>query len=223
MGLFAKAAAKTEATKKASKPKKNTTWLVGDPKGDAVGQAVHTLVELDAQEKAIKAKMGVAKTVVLTHAKESHVRDFCSLGVPPDTPMLVQNSDGEKVTFVVQDRSGQYSPKQENLDAMAALLGDGAADELTYTETSIGFDRTMLAIPGVSDAIEKALERVITKLVKDEVLTADQAGELIVVNQKTSFKPGTLERAAQIVGNDTTKMSQFLDAMGSCCVRYVKP
>lgn len=222
MGLFAKAAAKSESGAKTAKPKKNTTWVVGDPDGDAVGKAVHQLVELTAQEKAIAAKKKLHATVVLKHAKENHVRDFCDLGVPPDTPMIVQNADGEKVTYVVQDRGGQYNVKPEQIDALNQLLGEDAASALLYTETTLGFDRTILGIPGVSEAVEKALERTVQKLIKDEVLTAEQADELITASQKTSFKPGTLDRAATIVGRDTTKLAALLDAMGSSCTRYIK-
>lgn len=222
MGLFAKATEKSAASAKSSKPKKNTTWVVGDPDGDAVGKAVHELVELTAQEKAIAAKKKLHATVVLKHAKENHVRDFCDLGVPPDTPMLVQNTDGEKVTYIVQDRGGQYNVKPEQKDALVQLLGEDAAADLLYTETTLGFSRTIMGIPGVSEAIEKALERVVGKLVKEETLTAEQADELITAKQKTSFKPGTLDRAATIVGRDTTKLSAFLDAMGSSCTRYIK-
>lgn len=220
MSLFATAAAKTET--KPTKAKKNTTWVVGDPEGDAVAKAVHQLVELTAQEKAIAAKKKMAATVVLKVAKTNHVADFCDLGVPPDTPMIVQNDDGEKVTFVVQDRSGQYAAKPEQIDALVQLLGKDAADELTFSETSIGFDRTILAIPGVSEAVEKALQTAINKLVKTEKLTGDQAGELITAKVKTAFRPGTLTRAAEISGRDTTKLAAMLDALGSSCTRYIK-
>jgi hypothetical protein len=222
MGLFAKATAKSESGVKAGKPKKNTTWVVGDPEGDAVGKAIHLLVELTAQEKAIAAKKKLHATTVLKHAKANHVSDFCELGVPPDTPMIVQNTDGEKVTYVVQDRGGQYNVKPEQVDALCQLLGDDAAQDLLYTETTLGFDRTIMGIPGVSEAVEKSLERTVTKLIKDGVLTAEQADELITASQKTSFKPGTLDRAAVIVGRDTTRLAAFLDAMGSSCTRYIK-
>jgi hypothetical protein len=220
MGLFAKAAEKKSKT--AAKPKKNTTWVVGDPDGDAVGKAVHELVELTAQEKAIKAKKNIFANQVANHAKDHHVRDFCDLGVAPDTPMVVQNSDGEKVTFVVQDRGGQYNVKEEQQDALAQLLGADAAADLLFTETTLGFDRTILAIPGVSDVIEGALQRAVTKLIKEKTVTEEQADELITAKVKTSFKPGTLDRAATIVGRDTTKLAAFLDAMGSSCTRYIK-
>lgn len=222
MGLFNKAAEKSASKAKSAKPKKSTTWVVGDPEGDAVGKAVHELVELTAQAKAIDAKKKLHATIVMKHAKQNHVADFCELGVAPDTPMLIQNTDGEKVTFVVQDRGGQYNVKPEQQDALAQLLGQDAAEALLYTETTLGFDRTILGLPGVSEAVEKALERVVTKLVKEGTVTEDQADELITAKQKTSFVPGTLDRAATIVGRDTTKLAAFLDAMGSSCTRYVK-
>ena len=220
MSLFAAAAEKVE--KKPAKAKKNTTWIVGDPEGDAVAKAVHNLIELTAQGDAIAAKKRMAATIVLKVAKENHVRDFASLGVPPDTPMCVQNTDGEKVTFIVQDRSGQYAAKPEQVEIIAQLLGEDVASDLTYTETKLGFDRTILAIPGVSAAIEKSLQTAINKLVKTEKLTADQAGELIVASQKTAFKPGTLDRAASLCGQDVTRLAGMLNALGSSCVRYIK-
>ena len=96
-GLFSNAVAKSVVKKpKSSKPA--TIWNVGDPEGDAVGKAVHELKELGAQEKAIKAKKGLFSTIVLKHAMENHIADFCALGVQPATPLKVRNSDGEEVS-----------------------------------------------------------------------------------------------------------------------------
>lgn len=221
MALFQKAAAKSAA--KPTKEKKSTTWVMGSAEEEAkVAKSIHELVKLTAEEKAIEAKKSLHATVVVCAAKERHIRAFCERGAPPETPMQLQNHDGEKVTFVVQDRGGQYNIKDDNMDMLRQLLGDDAADELVYTETTISFNRAIMAIPGVSDAIEKALEAVIQKLVKSEKLSEEQADELIDAKQKTAFKPGTLERAAEICGRNTTKLSQFLDIMGSSCTRYVK-
>lgn len=222
MGLFAAAKERVAAETGTTKSKKSTTWVVGDPNGDAVGKAVHELVELSAQEKAIAAKKKLFATVVAKHASTHFVQDFCGLGVMPETPMVVQNTDGEKVTYVVQDRGGQYNVKPEQQDALQQLLGADLAASLLYTETTFGFDRTVFSLPGVSEAIEKALEAAVKKMVKDEVLTAEQADTLIQAESKTSFKPGTLDRAAEYCGRDTTKLQQFLDAMGSSCTRYIK-
>jgi hypothetical protein len=223
-GLFAKAAAKTTAVPK--KTKKETIWAVGDPTSDPVAKSLHELVELNRQAKAVEAKMGVHKGVVKEFADENYVKDYASLGVPPETPMMIVNADGEKATFVVQDRSSQYGVKDDQREALVTLMGEDAANDLLYTEISFGFNRDVLAVPGVQEAIEAALEKTIKKLTDaaggKPVLTPEQAELLLDVKSKTAFKPGTLDRLTLLCGRDTTKMSQFLDIMGSSAVRYVK-
>jgi hypothetical protein len=217
VGLFNKARAAT--SQPAAKSSRSTTWVVTDGK---VGEAVHELTVLAAQEKAIAAKKKLFATVVARHAKDEFVSDFCDLGVPPATPMVVQNHDGEKVTYVVQDRGGQYNVKDEQKDVLRQLLGDDRADSLLYSEVTFGFDRTIFALPEVAEYVEKALEQAVADMIKNEVLSADQADQLISAKEKTSFRPGTLDRAADICGKDKVKLEQFLDAMGSSCTRYVK-
>lgn len=216
MALFAKAASKTkEATKTV---KRGTPWLVGDPAGDAIASSIHQLCVLEGEAKAIAAKMDVHKTVCKKAAFDRFLSEFAARKMPPDTPMFLQNADGEKVTYVVQDRSGSASVKDEQLDSLRELFGEDKAKELVYEETTFGFNRDVLALPGVQDAIEKALESALKKLdLSDEVKEA-----LLTVEKKTSFKPGTLERMAQICGSDTQLMRQFLEVMGSACVRYIK-
>ena len=221
MGLFAKAAAKTkEATGNGSKTKKNTTWTVGDPAGDQVGKAVHELVVLSAQEKAIKAKKALFETTVKNYAERRFVEDYADLGVFPETPLLVVNTEGEKVTFVVQDRSAQYKVKPEQKEALVQLMGEDAAQDLLYEEVGLKFNRLTMAKPGVAEAIEKALEQAITKLMKAGKLSEED--ELVEADVKESFKPGTLDRLGILCGSDTTKMKAFLEAMGSSAVRYIK-
>lgn len=223
MALFTKAAEKSAAAVKSAKPTKNTTWIVGgNDESEAVAKAVKTLVQLSADEKAMKAKKNLAMTVVAKMAKENHVRDFCDLGVSPDTPMKVQNSDGDSVSFIVQDRSGQYAAKPDQIAVMVQLLGEDAAADLTYTDVSLGLNGAILSIPGVSAAIEKSLEEAITHLVAEDMLTGDQADELITAKSKTAFKPGTVERAAMLCGRDTVKMGAFFDAMSTSCTRFIK-
>lgn len=223
MGLFAKAAGATKVEK--TKPRKSTTWVVGSsPEELAVGAAVHQLKELTAQAKAIDAKMELHKTVVKKHAERNFIKDYAELGVPPETPMEVQNADGEKCTYVVQDRSGQIALKADQVELLSEMLGEDAAKSLIFEETSFSLNRTVLAVPGVMPVIEKALESAIAELTKGKkpVLSEEVAGELISASTKTALKPGVLDRVAEICGRDTTRMKQFLDAVGSICTRYVR-
>lgn len=220
MGLFAKAAEKSKAATTTAKATKSTTWAVGDPEGDQVGKAVHELKVLSAQIKATEAKMALHETVVSNFAQRRFIEDFAGTGVFPETPMCVVNSDGEKVTYVVQDRSSQYKVKPEQKEALVQLIGADAAANLLYEETALKFNREALAKPGVAEAIEKALDAAIKKLVAAGKLSEDD--EVIAADVKESFKPGTLERLGIICGQDTVKMKAFLEAMGSSAVRYIK-
>lgn len=219
-GLFAKA--KQNSEKKTRAPKKSTTWLVGSQQQQQVSDSLRELVKINREIATLKTKSTPHKQVVYKHANNCYVRDFADQQVPPETPMIVANEDGDKVTFVVQDRSGQYGVKEENLEMLRDLLGSDAVDNMVYEETQIGFNRDILEKEGVSEAIELALEGAINGLIERGVLDGEQAASLIQVSSKTSFRPGTLQRAASITGKDTTKLSQMLDMMGSAVVRYVK-
>jgi hypothetical protein len=75
----------------------------------------------------------------------------------------------------------------------------------------------------LKEAVEKALERTIAKLVADEVLMPEQAERLIAADMKRSFRSDIPQRLVQICGTDTVRMAAVVDALGSTCVRYVKP
>ena len=224
MGLFAKAAAKKQsATKSAKKPKKQTLWAVGGNDETAkVAESVHEMALLTAKKKTIDAQMKVHKAVILPFAESRFFNSYADTGVFPETPMKVQTSNGEACTLVVQDRSAQYGVKADQEEALEELLGADAVDDLLYEETRIAFDRDVLAIEGVSEIVEAALERAISKLMREEVLTEEQAGALIDPIVKKTFKPGTLQRLPLICGRNTSKMEEFVDVMGSSCVKYVK-
>jgi len=222
MGLLNKAKAKVPDSPK--KKAKGVAWVAGNNEGDKVAQAVKELVAIDAQMKALTAKSELFKTVVKKFAHDRFVGDFTSTGVLPETPMTVQTEDGEKVTYVVQDRSSQYKIGEDQLDALRQLLGEDVAKEITYEETTYSFSRTIMALPGVSEAIDEALTGVVEKLTSGDnpVLTQDQADVLIEASEKLTFAPGTLDRIPQLVGRDAQRVRQMIEIMGSCCTRYVK-
>lgn len=222
MSVFAKAAAKKKEVKKSTKAaKKETVWSVGDPDGDKVAKSVHELSELNAQKKAIDAKMKVHKTVVLSHSQETFYQQYADSGVFPETPMKVQNRDGETVTFVVQERN-QYGVKDESLAALTQLLGEDGAAELVYEETIFGFSRDLLAKEGVMEILGKHIENALAELTETKTLDDEQAEALLDADIKRSYRPGVLQRLALIAGKNAGKMRQVCEAIGSSCVQYVK-
>lgn len=225
-GLFAKAAAKQ--TKPTTPKRKQTVWLTSDARDNgALGRAVHELVNSEAQKKALEAKCKIFKGVIGKFAEHNLVGNYADTGVPPETPLVVQNDDGEKVTYVVQDRSGQYAVKDDQREALEGLLGKERTEDLLYTETNFGFSRLIMSLPGVMEVVEEALEKAIKRLTDDRngkpILTEEQAGELLDVTQKVSLRPGIVERLAIVCGRDPVRIKQFLDIVGSHITRYVKP
>lgn len=220
MSIFTKATAKKQVS--GPKPKKQTVWPVGDGESAKIANSIHELTILKAQSKAIEAKMGVHKKLVLSHAKSRFCETVASTGVLPDTPMKIQNFDGEAVTFVVQERH-QYPVKDESIDALTQLLGEDGMEDLVYDETTFSFNRDLLAMEGVMSILSKHLERAVKELVKSETLDQEVAENLLDVNVKRSFRPGVLQRLGMIAGKNAVKIRQICESMGSACVQYILP
>jgi hypothetical protein len=220
-GLFAKAAQKAKETVKDTK-KKATAWMVGNQETETISKAVKELVLLESQKKTVDAKMSVIKSQVKRYADEMFVKEYATRGCMPETPMFIQNSDGEKVTYVAQDRGGQYGVKPDQIEALNELLGEDAVANLLYEETTFGFNRHILALPGVLEALETALSEAITGMQNIGMLDGDQAASLLDVSSKTTFKPGVLDQLTSICGKNTSRLKSFLDIAGSSFTRYIK-
>jgi hypothetical protein len=223
MGLFKTAKEKAQSKVGGAKAKKSTTWVAGStPEDQKVSDSIKMLASINAESKALEAKKRVHAALVVGYAERNFISDFSDMGVLPDTPMKVVNADGDSVTYVVQDRSGQYDLKPEQIEALTQILGEDVVENLLYTEHKFSFNREIMAIPGVAEAVEKALMSALKKLVSSKVIDEEAAGQLIEANEKTAFKPHTLDRAAVLVGGDKTRLKMFIDAMGSSCCRYIK-
>ena len=220
MGLLKKAQAKSETAPKAKA--KGVAWLVGDNEAVEVGKSVHELVRLAADVKAAEAKMELHKNNVKRFANERFVQSYADSGLAPESPMAVQNMDGEKVTFVAQDRSSQYKVTEEQENALVNLLGADLTNDILYEQVTFSFNREIMAIAGVTEAVDEALEKLVQKLKSKGVLSDTQADSLIDADSKKTFVPGMLQRITQLVGRDTSRIRKLLDIMGSCCTRYVK-
>lgn len=221
MSLFATAAAKkASATPVVKSKKKATAWLVGSSAAQQVSQALSLLVELNNQKKALEAKMDLPKRVVSQYAQEKFVDSVAELGVLPETPMQVMNEDGCKATYVVQDRSGGYKVKPEQVEMLGALLGEDAAADLVCTETSFAFKREATTNPEMMAVIEKHLDKAVKELVK--LGLAEDVLDVLEPETHVTFRPGILDRLGMICGRDSGKLKGVLQALGSAAVRYVK-
>jgi len=219
MGLFSKAAAKVVEKPKASK---GTVWLVGED----VAPAVKEFVKLKGEVKVLEARTNVHKEVLKTEGTSRFCAAYAAVGLRPETPMVLQTVGGEKVTYVVQDKSSQHAVSAEQQGQLAAVLGEDAANDILYTDVQFSFNRTVMSLPGVMEAVEAALEKAIKNMVSPKegkpVLTEEQAEMLLDVDSRTAFKPGTLDRLGEICGRDVVRIEQVLEAAGSSFTRYVQ-
>ena len=109
------------------------------------------------------------------------------------------------------------------LVALCALIGAavawGAPAPVRVVSQTVGTDELLLAL-AAPDQIAA-----LSHLARNPVFstTAEQAEALIQADMKRSFKSDIPQRLVQICGTDTTKMAAVVDALGSTCVRYVKP
>lgn len=216
-GLFAKARKNAVVAQTASKSDE-VVWVADGEVGDSVRQ----IVELDREISSISTRLDAHKSVVKRFANEMFSRECASLGFVPDAPYRVRVDGGEQVTFVVQDRSGQYPVKDDQERGLENLVGVDVADDLIYDEVSYSFNREIMAIPGVAPMVERALEVAIKKLIMDSVLIQEQADMLVEAKSKRSFIPRILDSMTKIVGCDSGRILKFLDIMGSSITRYVK-
>ena len=172
--LFQKAAAKSKS-KAAAKKSEGTFWVVDGEAAESVGE----LVKIADEQKAIDTRTGIHKRAVQTYADEIFSREFAAHGVMPDTPMKIVNDDGASVTYVVQDRSGQYGISDAQMAQLVGIVGQEKAESMTHSEMTIKFNRDVMALPGVSRFVERCLEAGIKRMSEDEILTEDAASGLV--------------------------------------------
>lgn len=219
VNFFAKA--KAAAPPADAKKKKQTSWVLDGSRDESLSALeadIHTILEAKAVIDTANNKKSLASKRVSDYALSRYAADYASLGVPPETPLIVSNKSGENVTFVVQDRTTQavISPEQE--EALVELLGEDEAAGILVSQETYAFNGDILAEEGVSEALSGA----IAALVEEGKLTEEQAGGLIVASTKRRIAPGTVDRLAVVCGRSNGKIEQLVKVLNGSIVTYVK-
>ena len=225
--LFAKAASKTTPT--TTKKKSETLWQLRatDPLDLERIESINKLADLHRQIKNLEAQETVHKTRLKQYAEEQYVKDFADRGVPPEAPMkLLDPKSGNSVTFVVQDRTGLSTVKDEQIEGLREVLGE-TADELVYEQMIFSFDPAVMAATAkdgrlVQDIVAEAISESLEKLVKKGALEAEQLDALLSCKQSRMFRPLILPRLAELCRRSIPDMRAVLDILASSVVRYVK-
>lgn len=221
--LFGKS--KKKATGDA-KPKKQTLWQVdgqANENAEELARNIDTIVEQAQVISAATNKAKMAKVAVANYAYDKFVAHVVDTGTSPETPMNLINSRGNKVTYVVQDRStSQGRLNEHQYEDLVELLGEDKVEEVVYTKDTYSFNPEILSKPGVQKVINTYLTKAVEKLVNDETLLPDEASELLNHEGGTWLRPGIIVRLREICGKDIGRVKSFLSIVAGACVRYAK-
>lgn len=188
-------------------------------------KAVTDLIKGAAEYSAAKNKMNVAKGTLGRFAHPEISRRIAGTGTVPPGPIKFVDHKGQQVTYVIQDKSGQYPLKDDQIEELRELLGDEKADEVMETQEVYAFDNKVMDEPledgegTVSDVIFEIVSRAISRNTR---LTDDQKERLIRQDEKTKLIPRFPETAAMHCGKDAARIEDAFDILSSQVVRYLK-
>lgn len=210
--LFSKAKTKVASEEKTKKSKGTVFKLPSD--SPLVQGAVSDLIAATRDEKDAKAKAKLAKNQILAPATELIAQKWVELGTMPSTPLEVMNDAGEKVTYVIQDKSSQNVWTKEQHDALVELIGEDAVNKEWEEEITVfSLNPNVITQDGVAEKLNKAILAA--------GLTTEQAETLLIAETTRRTKGTVQERLIELVGKDVNRLLKVFEILGSQMVRYV--
>lgn len=217
---FAKAKSKASDEPKATTKKKDQNIVVL-PEGEA-SEALKDLKKAKATEKQAKADATIAINVAQPVAMEKFWAAFAAADEKPETMKFQSHDKKALVTFVVQDRGGVKDVSDEQRETLEAVLGVEKTESILEETETYSFDSEIMNVEGVMDVLGPAVGKATEKLVKDGVLTEEQAAGLLQYSQRTVVKKGTLNKLSKLCDGDPQTMEQAAQALGSNVTAYLK-
>lgn len=234
--IFAKAKGKTAAAPTKGR-QKETVWAISPvisdtPTREQLNTAVSELIRLQAERKQLETEESIHKGALRSFAEERYVDHLATVGVEPESPLKIINDKMQSVTFVVQDRGHLCKVTDEQIAALADLLGEDAVNDLLHEGGEFKFDTGVMGMTAppapdgaprtVQDVVAEALTDMLADLAESGKLTPEQADSLISFSAERRFKPKVLSYAVSVCGRNRGKLAQFLDVLGPAVTRYVK-
>ena len=233
---FAKAQGKTAAAPKA-KSKKETIWAISpsvsdQPTVDQLNKAVAEMQRLKAERSQIETEEEIHKSILKEFASGRYIDALVSNGVEPESPLKIVNDKHQSVTYVVQDRGTQTKVTDKQVEDLVELLGEDATKEVVFEKGTFSFDdevMAQIASPDengdprtVQDVVAAAMAEMLSKLVEDNQITADQVDGLLTFKTERCFVPKVVSKATIFCGRKRSTLERFFDILGSAMVRYCR-
>jgi hypothetical protein len=213
---------------KLSGKKSETIWKIDETRGDnaEVANMVRDFNELTLEAKKIERRLEQLKPRLKGIAEGFWLTRYACTGLAPDTPKLM-TSDGDAVSYVVQDRSSSAALKDEQLATLTELVGSDQVAELVRDERVFAFNPSVMAElnaagESVQDAVADAVSKALSQLKRRGIISEEQLAGLLIFQHRRLLKPGVLDDVASICDRDVGRMRLFLEAVGPASVRFVR-
>jgi hypothetical protein len=152
-------------------------------------------------------------------------------GVPGAAPVRLKTSDGAMVVYTLQDKCGSHDFDAEALEELGVLVGEKTLKAWLSDRSIYSFDPTVMAkeiTQGgrkrlVATVLGERLQKLMRELIKDSVLTAEEAKRLLVFRRARSFRRGFLAELPRLCGKSAQTLSQVMAALGKAIPRGLKP
>ncbi|MFW6121022.1 MAG: hypothetical protein ACOC80_09025 [Petrotogales bacterium] len=203
-----------KSKKKSTKKTKKDEVIIKVPKD--LEEDFHDWMQAKAEEKEAKARKTIASGELKPFAIKEYSKIFAKQGSMPGSIKI--GSDGKSATFVVQNKCGNYELSEEQEEMLRNLLGDDVVDEAIDDKTTYSFNSEILEKDGVMDFLVRA----INKLVEADILTEEEAEEIVEVNEKHTLKKTTMTMLAQYCDSDQEKIEEAMIALDKHCNSYLK-
>lgn len=199
-----------------------------------LNNSVTEVITAKKEESVAKNKGNIAKGHLKTWMFNKYTQEWAANGMMPETPVSLANHLGESLTYVVVDKTQQYTLGTEQVELLEQTVGADTVKLFVETVDIYGFDPATMGapageIPASASADEIAMmptvQDVIFEIVSEAIsketrLTDEQKAALITRAVVTRVKSGYLARLAEFVGAKAEMIGQVLEIIGSGCTRY---
>lgn len=206
-----------------------------DENGQLVGesarmhQAIADFLEAEEERKSATNRGNAAKLVLSEYVLDQYCQMFAAGGIPPATPINVVNYRGESLTYVVQDRSGQYSLDEGQLAILEASLGPDTVTMMTHEKATFSFSPEIMAQPAAGTDAEQGetVQDVVAAIVSAAIsrsskLSQEQKDAVIAAKGGTYLKPTAFDRLAEFCGQSSGTIKTVIKGLGSVITRYFR-
>jgi len=208
--------AAAQKTEQSTNGKNKTDKPVIDVDDTQVGQAIDQFISACSKLKVAEAEKKAAESIVRPSLRRKFLEIFAAATIRPRALKFRNPASGATVTLVAQDRGSKLNDEQ--IAHLKSILGDRVEEVVEHQRRFI-FNNEVLSKPGVRDAVAEA----IGELVKKGRLSAEDASNLLTVEETTVLRKGTLDKLAKLCESDPDRMEAVMDSVGSGLTTYVKP